>query len=83
MLGQQFIVRIITTEYLGPPHRLWKYKYEVLSKDSKYYGYVDEIFSEVALRDGHQYEVRVNNDTRNPRIVEWVCERREGVSPQR
>lgn len=81
MLGQQVIVRIITAEYLGPPHRLWKYKYEVLSKDSKYCGNVDEIFSEIALRDGHQYEVRVNNETRNPRIVELVCELREEASP--
>ncbi len=74
MLGQQLVVRIITTEYLSSPHRLWKYKYEVLSKDSKYYGNVDEIFSEILLRDGHQYEVRVNDNTRNPRIAELIRE---------
>lgn len=81
MLGQQLVVRVITTEYIGPPHRLWKYKYEVLSKDSKYYGNVDEIFSEIPLRDGHKYEVRVNENTQNPRIVELVSELKEGTTP--
>jgi len=74
MLAQRLVIRIITAEYLSSPHRLWKYKYEVLSKDSKYCGSVDEIFSEIAIRDGHQYEVRVNDNTKNPRIVELVRE---------
>lgn len=76
--GQQLVVQIITVEYLGPPHRLWKYKYEVMSEDSKYHGNVDEIFSEIAL-NRHQYEVRVNDNTRNPRIVELIREVKNGL----
>ena len=44
MLGQLLTVRILTTEYLESPHRLWKHKYEVLSTDSPFHGNVDEIF---------------------------------------
>jgi hypothetical protein len=31
--------------------------------DSQFHGNVDEIFSTIALRDGHHYEVRVNGST--------------------
>jgi ribonuclease HI len=74
MLGQRLDVRIITAQYLGSPHRLWKYKYEVLTSESDYFGKVDEIFSELCLRDGHHYEVLVNAETANPRILELVRE---------
>lgn len=74
MLGQLLAVRILTTEYLGSPYRLWKNKYEVLSTDSPFHGNVDEIFSRIALRDGHHYEVRVNDSTDNPRIDELIRE---------
>ena len=75
MNGQRITIRIITSEYL-PLQRLWKYKYEVISKRSKYRGNVDFIFSKQLsrdrisqiLRDAHTYYVRVNSDTRNPRI---------------
>src|SRR5262249_22943083 len=33
-----------------------------------------EIFSRIALRDGHHYEVRVNDSTDNPRIDELIRE---------
>ena len=72
MKGQVFDVRIVTAQFLGSPHRLWKYKYEVLSQESEFFGRLDEIFSEHYLRDGHHYRVRVNDTTANPRIVE-VC----------
>lgn len=73
MEGQQVIVQILTVEYLGPPHRLWKYKYEVMSEDSNYYGNVDEVFSEIPL-GRHKYEVKMNDNTNNPRIVELIRE---------
>lgn len=74
MQGQQMEVRIITAQFLKSPHRLWKYKYEVLSLTSEFFGKVDDIFSELYLRDGHHYEVRVNTVTANPRILEMVRE---------
>lgn len=67
MLEQRVSIRIITSEYLKV-QRIWKYKYEVISKKSNYYGNVDIIFSNHHIRDGHSYFVKVNDDTPNPRI---------------
>ena len=67
MTGQRITIRIITSEFLKV-QRLWKYKYEVISKKSRYRGNVDNIFSEHFLSTGHTYYVRVNCNTSNPRI---------------
>lgn len=74
MQGQQIGVRVITSQFLASPHKLWKYKYEIISTESDFFGNVDEIFSELHLRDGHHYEVRFNETTANPRIVDMVRE---------
>jgi len=68
MHGQELSIRIITDTLLRP-QRIFKYKYEVISESSEYCGNVDWIFSEHLLRAGHHYEVRVNDETNNPRIV--------------
>ncbi len=67
MSGQRITIRIITSELLKV-HRLWKYKYEVISKHSRYRGNVDIIFSNHFLSTGHTYYVRVNCNTINPRV---------------
>jgi ribonuclease HI len=67
MNGQRITIGIITSERLNV-QRLWKYKYEAISKRSRYRGNVDIIFSEDFLSTGHAYHVRVNSDTGNPRI---------------
>jgi ribonuclease HI len=67
MSGQRITIRIITSEPLKV-HRLWKYKYEVISKHSRYRGNVDIIFSVHFLSTGHTYYVRVNCNTSNPRV---------------
>jgi ribonuclease HI len=73
MQGQRLRVRIITTEYLKT-QRLFKYRYEVLSKGSKYSGNVDFIFSNISIRDGHCYIVSLNKITKNPKIVRLIKE---------
>ena len=73
MHGQALSIRIITDTFLRT-HKLYKYKYEVLSVSSEYCGNVDWIYSDHLLRAGHHYEVRVNGDTKNPRIVEVQAE---------
>ncbi len=73
MLGQELSVRIITDSYLRV-QRIYEYKYEVLSQVSAFCGKVDWICSEHLLRAGHQYNVKVNNDTKNPRILEVLGE---------
>ena len=67
LTGQRITIRIITSKHLTV-QKVWKYKYEVISKHSRYRGNVDIIFSENFLSSGHTYYVRVNSDTSNPRI---------------
>lgn len=67
MQGQRLSIRIVTTEQLKV-HKLWKCKYEVISRASKFYGNVDIIFSDTLLSAGHCYFVKVNHDTHNPRV---------------
>ena len=66
-------VRIITDSYLRT-QKTYKYKHDVLSRDNEFFGKVDWIFSEHLLRAGHHYNVKVNNDTKNPRILEVLSE---------
>ena len=73
MHGQELSIRIITDTLLRP-QKIYKYKYEVISESSEYCGNVDWTFSEHLLRAGHHYEVRVNDETKNPRIVEVLSE---------
>jgi hypothetical protein len=71
MLGERLSIRVVTCEWLHQ-QRLWKLKYEVISKASPFLGKVDIIFASNALpvlADGHAYFVQVNQDTANPRIV--------------
>lgn len=72
MRGQTLRIRIITDGYLKL-QKLYKYKYEILPEQDDE-GLVDLIFSRECLRSGHSYEVRVNSDSRNPRIAEVITE---------
>jgi ribonuclease HI len=75
MEGQEMEVRILDPLALRR-HGLTRYRYEVISTDSRYFGNVDFIFadSKLDIRPGHHYRVRVNNDTKNPRIEEVLIE---------
>lgn len=75
MRGQLATIRIITDEYL-PVQKLNKYKYEVLSRASAFYGNVDLIYSsaDVYLSAGHTYRVRFNSSTEAPRIAKVFAE---------
>lgn len=73
MRRQRLNIRIITSEYLVT-QRVHKYKYEVLSKGSKYFKNVDIIFSNELLKEGHHYEVSVNKSTANPTITKMLRE---------
>ncbi len=66
-------IKVITDEFLTT-QRIYKYKYEVISKGSRYFGRVDVIFSSELLKAGHHYEVRVNKQTGNPNIVTVIRE---------
>ena len=73
MRGQRISVRIITSEYLKT-QKIHKYKYEVLSKGSKYFENVDIVFSKELLKVGHSYIVSFNKNTYNPMIRKVIRE---------
>lgn len=73
MLGQLITIRIITCEWLHV-QRVWKFKYEVVSKSNPYHGKVDIAFSDLLLKDGHTYRVRMGDSTKNPRILKMYGE---------
>lgn len=74
MEGQKVQIHIITDEYMKLP-KLCKYRCEVISKRSKYFGCVDLLFSELHhLKAGHNYYVKLNSDMKNPRILKMFKE---------
>jgi hypothetical protein len=73
MRGQTILIRIITDTYMRV-QRLYKYRYEVLPNSDRYGGAVDWIYATQCLRAGHHYEIRVNTDPNNPRILEVLRE---------
>ncbi|MEO8360950.1 MAG: ribonuclease H [Vicinamibacteria bacterium] len=81
MEGQTLRLRIITDRYLRKPQAIFKYKYEVLPESGDHAGKVDLIFSTLCLAAGHHYEVRVNNEPKNPRIAELVRELARTADP--
>ena len=78
MSGQRLVIQIISSEYLRK-QRVYRYKYQVVSKGSKYFDLVDQICSmpnpPFALSRWHKYLVSLNNDTSNPIILKVLDER--------
>jgi len=70
ILGQRLSIRIITCECLRV-QQVWKYKYEVISKRSPFFGKVDWLYSarDLLVRDGHSYHVRLNDNPTYPQIL--------------
>jgi len=68
MLGQKISIRIITSKYLSSPHKIWRYKYEVISKKSRFYKNVDMIYYHGPLRKRYSYSVSLNKNNDYPQI---------------
>ncbi len=68
MSGQRITIYIITSERLKI-QKIWKYRYEVISRRSRFRGNVDFVFSKHFLGPGRIYYVRFNTDTSNPQII--------------
>jgi len=71
MRGQRITIRIITSEYLKV-QKIYKYKYEVTSKRSKYFEKIDLIFYQELLKAGHSYLVSFNKNSKNPMISKVI-----------
>ena len=71
--GQKIGIRIISSEYMNK-QKVNKYRFEVISKGSKYFGEVDFVYSDIILKDAHSYFVSFNKDDNNPRILKLLYE---------
>lgn len=65
MLGQRIYIRIIEGKYLRV-QRINRYRYEVMSKKSKYFGKKDFLCSTETLKEGHTFSVRLNSEQGTP-----------------
>ncbi len=54
--------------------KIWKYRYQVVSKENSDYDSLDWIYSTKHMRDGHIYKVLVNDNMDNPEIIEVIKE---------
>lgn len=69
MLGQRLTIRIVTAEPV-PMQRVSRYRYEVVSRRSPFYGCVDFVYSDnPTLRPGHTYYVTMGTESGYPQIV--------------
>jgi ribonuclease HI len=70
MLGQRLTIRIVTAEPVPSQRGLSRYRYEVVSRGSPFFGSIDFAYSDdPTLRPGHTYYVTMGKDAGNPQIV--------------
>lgn len=73
LVGQTMFIYIIEVQRLRV-QKTWKYRYQVASQDSPDCHAIDWIYSREHMRDGHYYEVQVNDDTRHPQVIALLRE---------
>ena len=83
MKGQTMTIRVTQSGILNV-QKLWRCTYEVVSAVGADAGRRDVIICDKGIRldAGHTYEVRVNEDTRNPRVVDVLREVAEVVEEE-
>lgn len=78
--GLTFAVRIIQAQYLPPPRRGSRYKYEVVQELHPARGKIDWAESNLHLQRGKTYIVQMNDVKGNPRFDELIQEVEEDLS---
>lgn len=76
LLGQTMVIYVVEVQRMRV-QRTWKYRYQVATKESKDYQAIDWIYSVEQMRDGHFYEVQVNDDMRHPQVLAVLRELRK------
>lgn len=66
--GQRVSIYIVNDEFLRE-QKIYRYRYQVISKLSPFYKKIDFIYSELLLNAGHSYYVKLNDDNKFPKIV--------------
>jgi ribonuclease HI len=80
MLGQRLTIRIVGAEPVPLKPHLSRYRYEVMSRASPYYGCMDFAFSDnPMLRPHHAYYVRMGTDQGYPQIARVFAERADAA----
>ena len=74
MQGQVETIRIVEAGWTQQGFH--RYRYEVIDDTSEFFEKIDFVYAErhIALRAGHTYDVRFNQDTAAPRILEVLAE---------
>jgi ribonuclease HI len=81
MLGQRLSIRIVGAEPVPLKPRLSRYRYEVMSRGSPFFGCIDFAFSEnPMLRPNHTYYVRMGADQGYPQIARVFGEKEDPKS---
>ncbi len=71
--GQRVVVYVVSERRL-PEQRTNRYGIQMLSEDSSYFDALDYFYSDEILRGAHAYDVQLNDDPMNPRIVKCYGE---------
>ncbi|MEA3193243.1 MAG: ribonuclease, partial [Betaproteobacteria bacterium] len=73
VFGQTFVIYVVEVQRMRV-QKTWKYRYQVASTDSSDCNAIDWIYSNEQMRDGHFYEVRVNDNMKYPQVLEVLRE---------
>lgn len=79
--GQRIRIRVVTGGWLKV-QKLWRFRCEVISKKSKYFGNMDFILSESAMRVGHTYDVVLACGLDHCRVEKVIKEIKKAVKPE-
>lgn len=71
--GQKLRIRIVSSEWVRS-HKEYKYRFEVLSKKSKYFGNMDFVWFKESMRVGHIFDVRLMDGLSYCRIKKIIKE---------
>ena len=79
--GQRVSIYIINDEFLRE-QKIYRYRYQVISRKSSFYKKIDFIYSDLLLNAGHSYCVRLNDNSKFPKIIKVFKEIPKSVDPQ-
>jgi ribonuclease HI len=68
MCGQRLTIHIVSSKYMDV-QQVHKYRFEVMTSNSPYFGKMSFLYSRELMKTGHWYYVQLNRDDGNPGVV--------------
>jgi ribonuclease HI len=68
MNGQRLTIHIVSSKYMNI-QQIHKYRFEVMTATSDYFGKISFLYSKEPMKTGHWYYVHLNKEDGNPGIV--------------